>query len=423
MQTRRHGHRNRKNFLSNTIVILIVCICRLGAALEPDQVLVVYNGGNMESVRLAEYYRDKRGIPQKNMCYIMCPASEDIPRDIYDERLKSPVEKYLEENNLKDTILCIVLMYGIPMKIYPAELRPLEKEYTELTRLIADKQKFLNTEEEILKLQQEADALKEKIKGLYDSPTKSSVDSELTLIFRGSYRLEHQMMNPYYFFPDKKFKPFSREYPMYMVSRLDAPDADLVIPMIDKAVFAEQNGLEGNAYFDARGFQADASYGQMDEYIRTSAQMTEHAGFKTVLDNQPTLFPEGACPDTAIYWGWYSLQNYIDSFTFKPGAIGVHVASIECNTLKGNKNIWCLQMIKKGVTATAGPVSEPYLNSFPNPVVFLGALFEGYSLAEAYFISSPYLSWRMVLIGDPLYTPYKNHKPGRIQAEASNDSK
>ena len=55
-----------------------------------------------------------------------------------------------------------------------------------------------------------------------------------------------------------------------------------------------------------------------------------------------------------------------------------------------------------------GPVSEPYLEAFPVPEVFFGLLVEGrLTLAECYALSVPYLSWQMVLIGDPLYRPFR----------------
>lgn len=65
-------------------------------------------------------------------------------------------------------------------------------------------------------------------------------------------------------------------------------------------------------------------------------------------------------------------------------------------------------MLKHGVAATIGPVYEPYVQGFPLPELFFGALTEGYmNLGESYLISLPYISWQMVLIGDPLYRPFK----------------
>ena len=57
-----------------------------------------------------------------------------------------------------------------------------------------------------------------------------------------------------------------------------------------------------------------------------------------------------------------------------------------------------------GIAATIGPVGEPYIQSFPMPEIFFDFLAEGYlTLAESYLVSLPYLSWKMVLVGDPLY--------------------
>ena len=65
-------------------------------------------------------------------------------------------------------------------------------------------------------------------------------------------------------------------------------------------------------------------------------------------------------------------------------------------------------MLEKGVAATLGPVKEPYLQSFPLPDVFFPLLMTGqHPLIEVYYRTTPYLSWRQVLIGDPLYTPFK----------------
>jgi hypothetical protein len=67
-------------------------------------------------------------------------------------------------------------------------------------------------------------------------------------------------------------------------------------------------------------------------------------------------------------------------------------------------------MIEEGVAATIGPVSEPYLTAFPLPDVFFPLLMSGkLTLLETYFRSTPYISWRLIVIGDPLYTPFKNN--------------
>ena len=47
------------------------------------------------------------------------------------------------------------------------------------------------------------------------------------------------------------------------------------------------------------------------------------------------------------------------------------------------------------------------MQAFPVPEIFFGFLTEGVlTLAECYLVSLPFLSWEMVLIGDPLYRPF-----------------
>ena len=57
---------------------------------------------------------------------------------------------------------------------------------------------------------------------------------------------------------------------------------------------------------------------------------------------------------------------------------------------------------------TLGPTGEPYVDAFPLPNEFFALLLTGrYSLAEAYAFTTRYISWRMVLFGDPLYNPWR----------------
>ena len=63
-------------------------------------------------------------------------------------------------------------------------------------------------------------------------------------------------------------------------------------------------------------------------------------------------------------------------------------------------------MLGDGITATLGSVNEPYLGAFPKPDEFFAELIRGKCLVEAWYRTKPYNSWQMLLIGDPLYTPF-----------------
>ena len=129
-----------------------------------------------------------------------------------------------------------------------------------------------------------------------------------------------------------------------------------------------------------------------------------------ILEESSELFAPGQCKNAALYCGWYRLANYVDAFEWKPGAVGFHIASSECGTLRNaDSQVWCKRMLEEGVAVTIGPVDEPYVQSFPLPAVFFKYLIDGnLSLAECYILSIPYLSWKQVIVGDPLYRPFKN---------------
>ena len=203
-----------------------------------------------------------------------------------------------------------------------------------------------------------------------------------------------------------------------VVSRLDGPSEEIVRRIIDDSLQAEKEGLQGKAYFDARwpdpgDKEVKGGYGFYDRAIHKTARLVEKSKrMEVVIDSQEKLFQPGECPDAALYCGWYSLAHYVDAFTWVRGAVGFHIASQECQTLKNKgSQVWCKMMLEKGVAATLGPVAEPYVQTFPIPDLFFGLLLDGrLTLAECYALSNPFWSWQMVLIGDPLYRPFRNSR-------------
>jgi uncharacterized protein (TIGR03790 family) len=276
--------------------------------------------------------------------------------------------------------------------------------------------KISKKEERRSDLQEELSTIKNKILKFQYASRSASLDSEIALVLEEHYELEGWVPNPYFLgYRGKRIQGLPKD--VLMVSRLDGPSAEIVRRMIDDSLLAEEHGLQGTAYFDARWSEPEqrktSGYAFYDQSIHRAAKLVKKSNVVPVIVNdKPALFQPGDCPQAALYCGWYSLKKYIDAFSWRPGAVGYHIASGECTTLKGqNSNVWCKMMIEKGVAATLGPVSEPYVQDFPPPEVFFGLLLEGrLTLAECFAASSPFWSWKMVLIGDPLYCPFKNHK-------------
>jgi uncharacterized protein (TIGR03790 family) len=261
----------------------------------------------------------------------------------------------------------------------------------------------------------------------------ASFDSELSMILLPEYPLLRWQSN----FLHYAFDALAAKPPVMMVARLAAPSLDRAEQLFRQAIEVEKQGLTGKVYLDARGmgYNPDGdkrgSYGSFDQSLRDLAErLQEHTELEVVLNNEAALFQPGDCPDAALYCGWYSLGRYVDAFDWVPGAVGYHLASMEAQYLrKPGNTVWCNAMLEDGVTATTGPVAEPYLAAFPLPDDFFPMLLTGrYTLAETYYRTKPYNSWVMVLVGDPLYNPFKNRPlldeealPDRLTGDAPID--
>ena len=399
--------------------------------LTPENVVVVANKMAWQSVELAKYYMEKRNIPSNNLIILKAPSEEECSREGYEKYIASPVRAFLKENDPEGVKFhCLVTLYGIPLRVRPPELTSkekkelseLQKQYNSLLDQInkleqqKNDQRLKDLKEEEVKTKRQIDITRKVFQG-------AAVDSELALVREDHYPLEGWLSNKYFLgFRGKEIKNMPQK--VILVSRLDGPSEEIVRRIIDDSLNTENDGLHGKAYFDARwpdpgdkpaspSGKEVTGYAFYDKAIHNAAHLVEKSQrMSVVLDSQEALFQPGQCPDAALYCGWYSLAHYVDAFTWVRGAVGYHIASAECSTLKNKRSqVWCKMMLEKGVAATLGPVAEPYIQAFPLPDLFFPLLVEGgLTLAECYALSNPYWSWQMVLIGDPLYRPFKNNK-------------
>ena len=241
--------------------------------------------------------------------------------------------------------------------------------------------------------------------------TEAATDSELSLLWSTFYPRAKWQLNPlcYRFYAGGASQSL-------MVSRLDAPTPEIVRQMILDSVQAESQGLRGRVVIDARGLPLDGPGGKADGYALYDDGMRQLAALirlKTKLpltfDDKPDVLPAHSVQDVAVYCGWYSVGKYVPACSFVPGAVGFHTASYEMVSLRDPGNTgWVRGLLNDGIAATLGPVSEPYLFAFPPPNEFFPLLLTGkLTLAEVYWKTELMASWRMCLVGDPLYTPFE----------------
>jgi uncharacterized protein (TIGR03790 family) len=399
------------------VISFIFLITIPAQALEPNEILIIANSDIDASVRTARYYSAKRNVPPDNLLAIPLgnTLNDAISRANYEKLLAEPIRNKLSDPNFAGKIRCLLTTYGVPIKItgrgrlknYEDKLPELEKriEY-EKDRLEQLKLALItDSAEQIKDTKIKLDRLQSTMDRINGKETNASVDSELSMVLFSNYEL-------YRWQPNSLKDSSDWDNKTLMVSRLDGPSESIAIGLVDKAVSAERTGLNGTAYIDARGIANDKNpyaFGHYDQSLRDLAALIRlRTNLSVKEENTSRLFEPNECPRTAIYCGWYSLKKYIDSFTFVGGAIGYHISSWEAIDLRDpNSTEWCPAMLKHGITATLGAVSEPYLHAFPEPNAFFAELINGSCLAEAYYRTNPFNSWQLVLIGDPLYRPFK----------------
>jgi uncharacterized protein (TIGR03790 family) len=430
--------------LAASVAFIIACLVGLccpasARALGPANVFLVANKDMPDSIKVAEHYCTKRGVPKEHIIQLSLPTSEDISRKEFNEKLREPLRAALKAK--RDQVKVLLTVYGVPLRAGPStpsekekqqlaevqkELKAVQEEKKKLDEKIKElEEQFKKDKNEqnlqLLKTeQQKRDQKNFRIKLLEQSQHKLShqetvacVDSELMLLWWDDYDLykwQPNLLNFRVSEQDRAKKP-----PVLYASRLDGPTVAIAVRLVDDAVEVEQKGLAGTVYVDARGIgwnkKGDSGYGYggYDESLREMAELLkEQAKLPVVLDNKPELLKSQSCPGAALYCGWYSLAKYVDCCTFNKGAVAYHIASSEAVSLRNAKStFWCPKLLEAGVAATLGPVSEPYTIGFPKPAEFFGFLVTGkYTLAECYGKTLLLNSWMTVLVGDPLYNPY-----------------
>jgi uncharacterized protein (TIGR03790 family) len=352
--------------------------------------VVVFNRDLPESVALAKFYAEKRGIARDHLIGLSCPEEEEISREQFDHTIAEPLREIFcergwwslkneedpEQGIIASSIRFAALIKGVPLKIRPVAAYPGDKPGAPPV----------------------------------GQRNEASVDSELAFLSRFSTEISGVTMNAYY----QSYRPIGQyEDPTLMlVCRLDGPTADTVRRMITDSVETEKNGLWGRAYVDgAQNTGGGLEVG--DKWLREVRDQLRKAGIPVVYDNSPAIFLAGyPMSDCALYYGWYA-GSVAGPFTqpdfrFVPGAVAVHIHSFSAGTLRDSKANWVAPLLSKGAAASLGYVYEPYLALTANLGIFNDRLLHGFTFAESAYMSLRGLSWMQVMVGDPLYRPYQS---------------
>ncbi|HSH38767.1 MAG TPA: TIGR03790 family protein [Chthoniobacterales bacterium] len=371
-------------------VLVVVAFSGYAHAEQPlaPTTIVVFNSNDRESVELAKFYAQKRGIARDHLVALACSRDEEITRDEYDRTIAGPLRETFRERNwwtLREAadgtpgvsgnrIRFVAVIRGIPLKIRAAEAYPGDKVGN----------------------------------APIGNRNEASVDSELSILARFSPEISGAVSNPY--FQSYRAIAETENAPVMLVCRLDAPSAQTVRRMINDAVETEKNGLWGRAFVDGAA-NTGGGLEVGDRWLAETMQQLRKSGVPVVYDEAQPVFPEGyPVSDCAVYYGWYSdrvagpfAQH---SFRFTPGAVAVHIHSYSASTLRDPTANWVGPLLTQGAAASLGNVYEPFLQLTTNLSIMNDRLLHGFTFAESAYMGTPAVSWMQVMVGDPLYRPY-----------------
>jgi uncharacterized protein (TIGR03790 family) len=350
-------------------------------------VLLVVNDASATGETIATLYAVRRSVPASNICHISTTVEETIERQTYGLQIESPIWRCIASQRAQDRILYIVLTKGVPIRIAGTGGR---------------------------------------------SGTVSSVDSELTLLYRRHVgqlaAIVGFVPNPYFArtAPVSTVAPFTHDkYDIYLVTRLDGYTLEDVIGLIDRGAAPVRDGrfiLDERASWSANG----------NTWLHQAADRLTADGFgdRVLLDESAKVITEQS--PVLGYYSWGSNDPAIRirhfQFEFVPGALAAMFVSSDARTFKqpppewmpgdnnspsgpfgGSRQSLVADFVHDGVTGSAGHVAEPYLDSAIRPDILFPAYLKGLNLAEAFYAAMPHLSWQTIVLGDPLCAPFRAH--------------
>lgn len=372
------------------LFFLLLCLPAFSnpVPLLPGQVVVVYNSSIPESKELAEFYALNRRIPATNMIGLEITEKASIDRKTYETTIRQPLVKKFTENQwwklgkdqngnsvpLQTRIRCIALMKGMPLRISRG---PIPKNEESATRQ-------------------------------FKKQNEASIDSELSIMGAIGHPIGGAIPNPCF---NKEISAATNPAQfMVMVGRVDANTYDHCKRMILDALDVEKEGLWGMTYLDL--WTRGANYKLGDDWIENIAKASINSATPTIVDRMKNTFVTNyPMRDAAVYFGWYTQHRngpfLNEKMKFQKGAIAVHLHSFSGAQLLNPAKNWSVGLIDRGAAATLGNVWEPYLGLTHRFDIFYDRLLKGYSLVEAAYMSVNVVSWQNIVVGDPLYRPFK----------------
>jgi uncharacterized protein (TIGR03790 family) len=360
---------------------------------HPEVLILVREGGTI-SQAIGEAYRQARGVPAENLLALALPegtAGEEVPRAVFEEHVRKPVERFLRERDLVDRIEVIVTTRGVPLKVTGAKVDP---------RLL-----------------------------LRDG-TGASVDAELALLFSeriGSAGVA-AMPNPYLGSTTPFREWAGRGKPLrYLVARLDGyqeprdPKTRTPVDVVRLIESARATGAPGAWVVDEDPMVPTGLDAGNRLLLAPAAAALRALGLPVVHETTQAPAADQANVVGLATWGsnasnaqrapgkpfFGAIGDRVYPGRFGPRALTVGLVSFDMRTFTAPPRYGqslAADLLRLGAAGAAGHVMEPALAGVARPYILLREYALGATAVEAYYRSVPFLGWTNAYVGDPLMT-------------------
>jgi uncharacterized protein (TIGR03790 family) len=376
---------------------------------DAAHVLVVVAAGSADSSTIGWYYKNARNIPSVNVMTVTVTTLPDVYGEPaisyinYVNQIRNPIRAYITNNGLHNQIDYIVLTKGCPLTVDANGTNWIEQTGYSMygyEESLASAMTLLDSE-----ISPTVGLVRNPYSGIADN---REIDESKAINTTFHHSDGYPLYESNYVNHAWADTWVADDVHLYLVTRLDGYTVQTVKDLIDRSVASDGTAPSG-LFVIARGSPADVrsvAWGGANDYLEShgfSVSYSEAAGFLT-----------GTNVIGWLTWGSnnnsYTLGAY-QSNQFRAGAIAESLVStsgrsFDLPPVYGQSLVADLILTGTGVTAMSGYVQEPGARTLVNGAVLLARYTSGYNVAESFYMASAFIFGKMVVIGDPLTSPY-----------------
>jgi len=326
---------------SNLILIYLTSIV---IGFQPEQLGLLVNDNDPDSITIGEYYQTRRQIPSANIVHLNITVKIQLTSNEF-AVLKSQVDKALPR-----TVQALAIAWTIPFRV----------ECNSITSAFAV--------------------------GYMDGPCKTSTCG---------------WANSSKYYNSSSIAPFT-DFNMRPAMMLAGLTVDQTKALIDRGIASDGTNPNGSAYIMNTTDRVRSLRAEIFPLMNLGYHLSSYVNAQIKTAN----YINGT-KDALFYFQGLASVNFIDTNQFPPGAVGDHLTSFG-GILVNSSQMSALQFIAGGTTGTFGTVTEPcaYAQKFPDPSIMISYYTKGETLIEAYW-KSILQTFQGVFVGEPLANPWK----------------